>query len=82
VLTLRLPSYIRSTQASLAILCPSSDFVSFRSKGLTELALARLGYADTIIFRPGFLRGAQRGETRLAETIAGYDFFLIQNTSS
>ncbi|KAG0697933.1 hypothetical protein DFH29DRAFT_878356 [Suillus ampliporus] len=51
---------------------PSSSFLFPRSKGLTELGLARLGYADTIIFRPGFLKGAQREETRLAETIYGY----------
>ncbi|KAG1747963.1 uncharacterized protein EDB91DRAFT_1115716 [Suillus paluster] len=48
------------------------DFLSFRSKGLTELGLARLGYADTIVFRPGFLKGAEREDKRLAETIFGY----------
>jgi len=51
---------------------PSSPFLYTRSKGLTELALARLGYADTIVFRPGVLKGTQRDETRLAETIVGY----------
>jgi len=34
--------------------------------------MARLGYADTIVFRPGLLKGAQRDEPRLAETIIGY----------
>lgn len=43
-----------------------------RSKGLTELGLARLGYADTIVFRPGFLRGAERPEKRLTESVIGY----------
>ncbi|KAG0697934.1 hypothetical protein DFH29DRAFT_1082080 [Suillus ampliporus] len=51
---------------------PSSSFLYTRSKGLTELGLARLGYADTIVFRPGLFKGAQREETRLGETILGY----------
>jgi oxidoreductase len=51
---------------------PSSRFLYMKSKGLTELDIARLGYADTIVFRPGFLRGAQRADKRLTETIAGY----------
>ncbi|KAG1874433.1 hypothetical protein F4604DRAFT_1903922 [Suillus subluteus] len=40
-----------------------------RSKGL---GIARLGYADTIIFRPGLFKEAQRADKRLAETILGY----------
>ncbi|KAG2345892.1 hypothetical protein BDR05DRAFT_95269 [Suillus weaverae] len=51
---------------------PSSSFLYTRSKGLTELGIARLGYADTIVFRPGILKGAQRADKRLAETITGY----------
>jgi oxidoreductase len=51
---------------------PSSRFLYMKSKGLTELDIARLGYADTIVFRPAFLRGAQRADKRLTETIAGY----------
>jgi hypothetical protein len=43
-----------------------------RSKGLTEEGLARLGYQDTIVFRPGYLAGTNRPEPRLAETIFGY----------
>ncbi|KAF9006197.1 hypothetical protein BDQ17DRAFT_1352938 [Cyathus striatus] len=43
----------------------------FLSKGQTEEALAKLGYSDTIIFRPGMLKGADRGEFRLAEEIFG-----------
>jgi len=51
---------------------PSSRFLYSRSKGLTELGLAKLGYADTIIFRPGVLAGTHRGETRIPESIAVY----------
>ena len=43
-----------------------------RSKGLTERALAHLGYADTIVFRPGYLRGAERPEKRIGESIVAY----------
>ncbi|KAG1874414.1 hypothetical protein F4604DRAFT_1764655 [Suillus subluteus] len=50
----------------------SSHFLYTRSKGLTELGIARLGYADTIVFRPGLFKGAQRADKRLAETILGY----------
>ena len=49
-----------------------------RSKGLTELALARLGYADTIVLRPALLRGADRAEPRLAEWALGYVGRLIR----
>ncbi|PCH44555.1 hypothetical protein WOLCODRAFT_139070 [Wolfiporia cocos MD-104 SS10] len=48
---------------------PSSYALYMRSKGLTELGLAELGYSDTIIFRPALL-GAERGESRPLETIA------------
>ncbi|KAG2057522.1 hypothetical protein BDR06DRAFT_951704 [Suillus hirtellus] len=51
---------------------PSSYFLYPRSKGLTELGIARLGYADTIVFRPGLLKGAQRANKRLPEILAGY----------
>ncbi|KAG2072411.1 hypothetical protein BDR04DRAFT_1096635 [Suillus decipiens] len=51
---------------------PSSSFLYMRSKGLTELGIARLGYADTIVFRPGLFKGAQRADKRLGETIIGY----------
>lgn len=50
----------------------TSHFLFTKSKGLTELALARLGYSDTIVFRPGMLRGAQRSEGRIGETVLGY----------
>ncbi|KAG5635164.1 hypothetical protein H0H81_012176 [Sphagnurus paluster] len=42
----------------------SSMLLYSRSKGLTEQALASLGYSDTIVFRPGFLAEAQRPESQ------------------
>ncbi|KAG8221102.1 hypothetical protein J3R82DRAFT_2623 [Butyriboletus roseoflavus] len=51
---------------------PLDTNTAHRSKGLTELGLARLGYADTIVFRPALLRGAERPERRIAESIFGY----------
>lgn len=36
-----------------------------------------MGYSDTIIFRPGFLAGAERADARIAETIFGYADFAI-----
>lgn len=49
-----------------------------RSKGLTELALADLGYADTISFRPGFLAGAERPKPRMTETFYGCTTFPLR----
>lgn len=51
---------------------PASRFLYTRSKGLTELGLAGLGYSDTIVFRPMLLAGTNRNETRIAESIAGF----------
>lgn len=45
-----------------------------RSKGLTEIGLAALGYDDVIIFRPGLLMQADRPESRIVENIAEYAF--------
>ncbi|KAF8347946.1 hypothetical protein F5887DRAFT_1060703 [Amanita rubescens] len=50
---------------------PSSPFLYTKSKGLTELGLAKLGYSDTIIFRPGILKGTDRPDSRPLETIWG-----------
>ncbi|KZV89551.1 hypothetical protein EXIGLDRAFT_740955 [Exidia glandulosa HHB12029] len=47
----------------------SSFFLYPKSKGLTENALAALGYSDTIVFRPGLLTETKRAEPRMAETI-------------
>jgi len=59
----------------------SSSFLYPRSKGQTEIGLAKLGYSDTIIFRPGFLAGAQRGD-RPAENIFGFITGVLSHVSS
>ncbi|KAJ3761778.1 hypothetical protein EV360DRAFT_79926 [Lentinula raphanica] len=59
--------YLSSTGANA-----SSSFLYTKSKGLTELGLASLGYKDTIIFRPAMLAGVDRPESRPLETIARY----------
>ncbi|KAH7908321.1 hypothetical protein BJ138DRAFT_1069042 [Hygrophoropsis aurantiaca] len=61
---------------------PSSPFLYPRSKGLTEQALASLGYADTIVFQPGFLKNAERPENRIAETALGYVTGFMSHFSS
>lgn len=43
----------------------------YRSKGLTEEGLAKLGYDDFVVLRPGFLRN-RGGDFRMGEHIAGY----------
>ncbi|KAH6915791.1 hypothetical protein BKA70DRAFT_1253780 [Coprinopsis sp. MPI-PUGE-AT-0042] len=58
--------YVSSTGAS-----SSSPFLYTKSKGLTEEGLAKLGYSDTIVFRPGYLAGTKRSESRPAEAIFG-----------
>jgi hypothetical protein len=47
---------------------PTSSIFYPRSKGLTEQALAELGYKDTIIFRPTALSNTNRPQPRFAET--------------
>ncbi|KAJ7173696.1 hypothetical protein C8R46DRAFT_991540 [Mycena filopes] len=59
--------YVSSASAN-----PKSRMLYPRSKGLTEEGLAGLGYADTIIFRPGLLTDTAKPQPRIAETIAGY----------
>jgi len=59
----------------------SSRFLYMRSKGLTEVGLASLGYSDTIVFRPGVLKGAERSEGRLAEKMAGYVTSVLSHVS-
>jgi uncharacterized protein YbjT (DUF2867 family) len=51
---------------------PKSSIFYSRSKGLTEQALAELGYKDTIIFRPGMLTNTQRPASRFAESAILY----------
>jgi len=47
-----------------------SPFLYMKSKGLTEQALGSLGYSDSIIFKPGFLSGTNRSDSRIAESVA------------
>ncbi|CAK5267361.1 unnamed protein product [Mycena citricolor] len=61
---------------------PKSSFLYPRSKGLTELGLAALGYDDTIVFRPGHLGGTNRPESRPAEAIGGMVIGLLGKFSS
>ncbi|GJE98561.1 NAD(P)-binding protein [Phanerochaete sordida] len=49
---------------------PTSMFLYPKSKGLTEQALATLGYDDLIIFHPGLLMDSERPERRIMENIA------------
>ena len=56
---------------------PNSSFLYPRSKGLTEKALAELGYADCIIFKPGFLRNTHRPDIRIGEMVAGYVIYAV-----
>ncbi len=46
---------------------PKSSFLYPRSKGLTEQALAELGYKDTVVFRPAGLSNTNRPESRFVE---------------
>ncbi|PPQ63109.1 hypothetical protein CVT24_005820 [Panaeolus cyanescens] len=56
--------YLSSTGANA-----NSPFLYPKSKGLTEIGLAKLGYADTIVFRPAALAGTHRPESRIAESV-------------
>jgi len=56
--------YVSSSMAN-----PRASALYTRSKGLTEQALAELGYKDTVIFRPGALSGTQRSDSRPAEKV-------------
>ncbi|KAF8493035.1 hypothetical protein F5888DRAFT_1726475 [Russula emetica] len=47
---------------------PKSSTFYLRSKGLTEQALAELGYEDTIMFRPATLSNTNRPQSRFWET--------------
>ncbi|EIW75203.1 hypothetical protein CONPUDRAFT_169601 [Coniophora puteana RWD-64-598 SS2] len=60
----------------------SSHFLYAKSKGLTELELAALGYKETIVFRPAFLKGAERPERRVAESVFGYISGALSTVSS
>ncbi|ETW78556.1 hypothetical protein HETIRDRAFT_477809 [Heterobasidion irregulare TC 32-1] len=56
--------YVSSNSAN-----PKSLATYVRSKGLTEQALAEIGYSDTIVYRPGFLKGAERPDFRFLESV-------------
>jgi oxidoreductase len=56
---------------------PQSSIFFSRSKGLTEQALAELGYKDTIIFRPAALANTNRSETRLLDSAFLYATLLL-----
>lgn len=47
---------------------------------MTELALADVGYNDTIMFRPSFLRDAGRPESSAMATIARSENFSLLTT--
>jgi len=49
---------------------PSSRFLYTRCKGLVEGDLSSLGYADTIVFRPGVISGTQRENAGALENLA------------
>ncbi|KAF8809520.1 hypothetical protein BYT27DRAFT_7187835 [Phlegmacium glaucopus] len=61
---------------------PNSPFLYPKSKGLTEEALASIGYSDTIIFRPGLLAGVNRPELRIGETVFGKVTSLLSHFSN
>ncbi|CAG7848070.1 SubName: Full=Uncharacterized protein {ECO:0000313/EMBL:CCA71840.1} [Serendipita indica DSM 11827] len=50
----------------------NSMFLYSRSKGLTEDGLSALGYSDTIIFRPGFLKGRDTKQAFMANALDGF----------
>ncbi|KAG8697101.1 Protein fmp52, mitochondrial [Ceratobasidium sp. 395] len=60
----------------------SSPFLYPKSKGLTERGLASLGYSDFIAFRPGFLKGAERDHSRIAESVFGYITGALSHVTS
>jgi hypothetical protein len=51
---------------------PKSSMFYLRSKGLTEQALAELGYEDTIMFRPAMLSNTNRPQSRFWENALQY----------
>ncbi|QRV76346.1 oxidoreductase HTATIP2 [Ceratobasidium sp. AG-Ba] len=60
----------------------SSPFLYPKSKGLTEHGLASLGYSDFIAFRPGFLKGAERDHSRIAESVFGFITGALSHVTS
>ncbi|KAJ3887647.1 hypothetical protein GG344DRAFT_90386 [Lentinula edodes] len=60
----------------------SSSFLYTKSKGLTELGLASLGYKETIVFRPAVLAGVSRPESRPFETFGRYVTSVLSHVTS
>jgi len=58
----------RLIYVSVSTADPRSSIFYSRSKGLTEQALAEVGYKDTIMFRPAVLSNTNRSESRFVET--------------
>jgi oxidoreductase len=52
----------------------STPFLYLKSKGLTEEALAKLGYTETLIYRPGHLavEGGRAGKRKAFELVFSY----------
>ncbi|KAF8809519.1 hypothetical protein BYT27DRAFT_7337251 [Phlegmacium glaucopus] len=61
---------------------PNTPFLYLKSKGLTEEALAGIGYSDTIIFRPSLFTGVNRREPRIGETVLGKVTSLLSYLSN
>ncbi|KAH9169469.1 hypothetical protein EDB89DRAFT_1474626 [Lactarius sanguifluus] len=59
----------RLVYISVGLANPESRSFYIRSKGLTEKALAELGYKDIVVFRPALLANVERPEGRLLESI-------------
>lgn len=71
------PRNLLLTKMSLYAHLSANKCDLLRSKGLTELGLAELGYKETIIFRPAALTHAERSERRLMESVAMYVALII-----
>ena len=61
---------------------PKASYFYLRSKGLTEQALAELGYKDTVVFRPAVLSGTNRPQFRFAETALQYAPLALSSAPS
>ncbi|KAI0047391.1 hypothetical protein FA95DRAFT_1606088 [Auriscalpium vulgare] len=59
-----------------------SSFLYSHSKALTEQGIADLGYSDTIVFQPGFLRNTKRPDFRPLEVVLGPVSTLFSYLSS
>jgi hypothetical protein len=62
---------------------PADRNSGYRSKGLTELGLAALGYTETIIVRPAFLNGKPNASIgqRLFGSVSAFSFRALLTVS-